>query len=393
MRCWMAAPLVLVAAALSFWSDPSHATAQSKADAPVEETFVTADGVQLRGLFHKSAIDPSTAPVVILMYPPGKGPNDKVNDMDTGDWVGLANLLSSKGFNVFRFDWRGHGKSTDIKDKDKFWGLDPMNPNPFTASWNHRYIAGGPPKRPIKDTILFKDFKTPEAAIKYAPMYLTDLAAVRFHLDSKNDAGDLNTSSIYLVGAESAAALGFGFLTMEWNRPAFAPKPNELGAAPRYDFVPQQLRIPIDPAGGADISGAVWLSARRPNSLPERLVENWVAKGASKMRDNNPMLFMYAEKDTKGKNDAAFFHLEALVGKGDKRNGLNPLNDAYLKEMKGADKLSGVALLGNNEKLKTEDTILKFLEAIQKERVKITRKQRNFTSPYFVSLSNFGFAP
>jgi pimeloyl-ACP methyl ester carboxylesterase len=391
MRRWLAAPLLLAAAVgLSIWSAPPHALAQTKAEPPIEETFVTADGVQLRGLFHKSTKDPSTAPVVVLMYPPGKGANDKVNDMDTGDWVGLANRLAVEGFNVFRFDWRGHGKSTDIKDKDKFWGLDPMNPNPFTASWNLKYINGAPPRKPIKDTIQLKDLKDP---VRYAPMFLTDLAAVRFHLDSKNDAGDLNSSSIYLIGAESAATIGLAFMTMEWNRPAFAPKPNELGGAPRYDYVPQKLRIPVDPAGGADISGAVWLSARRPTSIPEPLIKSWISKGAPKLRDNNPMLFLYAENDRVGKSHAEFFHIEALVGKGDRRNGLNPLNDAYLKELKGADKLSGVALLGNNDKLKTEDTIIRFLEAIQKERVKITRKQRNFTSPYFVSLSHFGFTP
>jgi pimeloyl-ACP methyl ester carboxylesterase len=389
MRRWMAAPLVFAAAAaLSISSAPPLATAQQpgKPEAPIEETFVTADGVQLRGLFHKSLRDPSTAPVVILMYPPGKG-----NDMTKGDWEGLANILAKEGFNVFRFDWRGHGKSTDIKDKDKFWGLDPVsNPNMFTAAWNNRYITGSPPKRPIKDTILFSDLRDP---VRYAPVLLTDMAAVRFHLDSKNDAGDLNTSSIYLIGAESAAAIGFAFIATEWNRPAFAPKPNELGFAARYDYVPQPLRIPIDPAGGADISGAIWLSAHRPTSVPERLIEHWVARQAPKMRDNNPMLFLYADKDNKGKAQAEFYHHGALVGRGDKRNGLNPLNDAYLKKMEGAGELSGVSLLGNNVKLKTEDTILRFLEAIQKERAKITRKQRNFTAPYFIALNAFGFNP
>jgi hypothetical protein len=383
----MAAPLVFAAAVLCIWTAPPRAVAltQDKAEPPVEETFVTADGVQLRGLFHKSLKDPSTSPVVILMYPPGKG-----NDMTKGDWDGLANFLAKNGYNVFRFDWRGHGKSTDLKDKEKFWGIDPTNPNRFTALWNNRYISGGPPKKPIKDTILVKDFKSPEAAVKYSPMYLTDMAAVRFHLDSKNDAGDLNTSSIYLIGAETAATVGLGFMTCEWKRPAFAPKPNELGAYPRYEFVPQPLRIPPDPAG-MDISGAIWLSAHRPASVPERTIEYWVAREAPKMRDNNPMLFLFAENDKVGKEHAEFFHLQALVGKGDQRNGLNKLNDAYLKKVEGADKLSGVALLGNNEKLHTEDTILKFLEAIQKERAKITRKPRNFTSPYFIDLNFLGF--
>ena len=56
-----------------------------------------------------------------------------------------------------------------------------------------------------------------------------------------------------------------------------------------------------------------------------------------------------------------------------------------------ANTLSGVNLLGNNDTLKTEDTIVQFLAAIQKERAKITRKNRNFTAPWFVALGEFGF--
>ena len=41
--------------------------------------------------------------------------------------------------------------------------------------------------------------------------------------------------------------------------------------------------------------------------------------------------------------------------------------------------------------LKTESTIVEFLTAIQKERAKLTRKQRNFTAPWFIALNQFGF--
>src|SRR4029078_8756809 len=142
MGRWLAVPLVFALAAALVGPDTTHSrvTAQDKAnqkfDPPIEETFMTADGLQLRGLFHKSTKDPATAPVVILLYPPGKD-RDKERDMNTGDWVGLANRLAGEGYHVFRFDWRGHGKKgSDIKDTDKFWG------NPYTGSWNSRYIAG-----------------------------------------------------------------------------------------------------------------------------------------------------------------------------------------------------------------------------------------------------------
>src|SRR5262245_1870598 len=131
MRRWMAAPLVFAAAAAVMLPGTTPRAAAVVQSAPVEETFVTADGVQLRGLFHVSEKNPGNAPVVVLLYPPngtvpvtGKDPKDKDQDMTKGDWVGLANRLAKEGYHVFRFDWRGHGKNgSDIKDTEKFWGL------------------------------------------------------------------------------------------------------------------------------------------------------------------------------------------------------------------------------------------------------------------------------
>jgi hypothetical protein len=104
------------------------------------------------------------------------------------------------------------------------------------------------------------------------------------------------------------------------------------------------------------------------------------------------MMFMYAEKDLRGKRESEFFFNEVLVGRGNSRVGLNPLNEKYLHMVKGGGQLSGAALLGNDKMLKTEATIVEFLSAIQKERAKLTRKQRNFTAPWFIALNQFGFA-
>ncbi len=59
MRRWMAAPLLFTSiVALSASLGTPQVKAQAKASPPEEETFSTADGIQLHGLFHKSAKTP-----------------------------------------------------------------------------------------------------------------------------------------------------------------------------------------------------------------------------------------------------------------------------------------------------------------------------------------------
>ena len=381
MRRWLAAPLLFAAIAALCPQAAPRALAQN--NDPVEETFRTADGVELHGLFLKSQVSPGTDPVVIILYPPGKD-----NNMDKGDWKGLAARLSKEGFNVFRFDWRGHGKSTDIKDTKKFWE------NPFTGganNWNMKFIKGAPTAaaNKIKNDIFFKDIMGDPT--KYTPVYTMDLAAARHHLDTKNDAGDVNTSSVYLIGAESATTIGMAWLTMEWSRPKVAPGENALRGAARYEFIPQPLFGAFTEAG-EDISGAIWLSPQRTASVPKETVQKWVSGFAPKLRDNNPMLFLHGANDQVGKQGSEFFFNQVLVANPPKNAALQALTQTFSREIKGT-KLSGVQLLGNNKDLGTEDTIVKFLEAIQKVRAKIARKTRNFDNPYGIQLSAFGLTP
>lgn len=341
--------------------------------------------MQLKGLFHaatKPGVNASTAPVVVLLYPPGPD-----RDMTKGDWAGLAKRLNEEGFHVFRFDWRGHGKSTEIKDTKRFWD------NPFLngpGNFNTLYIRGGPPKRPIKDDLFFKDLTN---ATKYMPAYLNDLAAVRVHLDTKNDAKALNTSSIYLIGAGDATALGLGWMTAEWQRPSVMPAQGALGfGVPGYEFVPQPVGG-VFTEGGQDIAGAVWLSASRPTSISEQTAKGWISKIAPKLRENNPMLFLYADKDEAGKKGSSFYYKDVLVANPPKNAMINPLDQTFLKEVKGGNQASGVKLLGDNKTLGTEDTIVKFLEAIQKERAKLPSRVRNYAIPYYIKTNEYGLRP
>lgn len=388
MRRWTVAPLLFAAALGLTESAAPRAAAQPK-DGPTPETFKTVDGVELHGLFHATLKNPTTAPVVVLMYPPATTPDAvKLNlDMTKGDWGALAKKLTDNGYHVYQFDWRGHGKSTVIKDAEKFWKTTYLN---GTGGANS-YIKGGPGK-PLKTVLSTKDLTNPA---KYLPAYVLDLAALRYHLDTKNDSRELNTSSIYMVGAEEAVGLGLAWLAVEWKRPAVKPGDNALAiggaaGAVTYDFVGQGIRGEYEEAG-PDFAGAVWLSPARPAALSESLIKDWFSNKvyAPKARDNTPMLFLHAEKDSAGKRQADFFYNEVLVANPRKGTTLAPLRQTFNEPVKGAEMLKGVKLLGNNATLKTEDTIFQFLSAIQKERQQTASKLRKFENRYGVDLSYF----
>ena len=249
---------------------------------PVEEAFTTADGVKLKGRFHVSPNGGSqNDAVVVLLYPPGTG-----HTMDSTEvWSGLAKSLNAAGYHVFRFDWRGHGKSTDIEDTEQFWNLKGANPN--TGFWNARYVKGIKEK-PIKNKLFVKSDFDP----KYFPVYVNDLAAVRMHLDAKNDKKVVNTSSLYLIGANDTATLGLIWMTSEWLRSAIKGGGGGKGE-------------PKNPAG-VDLAGSIWLSANRPSTIPTKLIESWKPI-ATKLRDRNPMLFLYGERTSRPPRTASSF--------------------------------------------------------------------------------------
>jgi hypothetical protein len=382
--------LLLFFVAVSLTDSEPRARAQPK-DGVIEESFRTADGVELYGRFApatKAGVAASTAPVVVLLYPPGVG-----NDMTKGDWGTLTKKLNDEGFHVYQFDWRGHGKSTEIKDTDRFWVKSPyLNgvagsgaPNTYIKDWQ---------KKPLKDKLTVKDVQN---ANKFYPAYAMDLAAVRYQLDTKNDNKELNTSSIYLIGTEDATTMGLAWVTMEWKRPSVTPGPNQLAlagaGAARYDYIGQQLRGDFDEAG-QDFAGAVWLSANKSAAVPPNTVKAWASNllFAPQLRNNTPMLFLTGDKDTKGKADAKFFFDEVLVGEPKKGSPLSPLKQTFVRELKGGGSDRGLKLLGNKE-VNAEDTILKFLKEVQKDRQRTASKLRKYENSYGVNLKYFGLVP
>jgi len=326
MRRWLAIPLLFASALALLFAGAPRAAAQPKGD---EESITTADGFRLRGVFHKSAKAADTSPVVILLYAPGPD-----QDMSKGEWGVMIKQLTEAGFHVFQFDWRGHGKSKDIIDTNKFWNLD--GTNGFTGTINNKYIKDSPAKKKgaPKDEFSVKDFTSAANAAAYLPVYVNDLAAVRLHLDKKNDNSKVNTTSIYLIGVGDAAAIGMAWIYAEWNRPSVAPMFGIGAGAQTYAFVPQLRPNLIKTPAGNDIAAAIWISPTVPKAFPKATLQNWVRDPVAKLR-TTPMMFLVGDKDETGKRDAETYFRDVLVARPPKGSSLNDADKTYLLEIKG----------------------------------------------------------
>ena len=348
-RAWLAVLLAFL---------PATAFGQAKPKIETKDvSFDSADGVELQGTLYKS-VKGGISPVVMLLHSFGKDPN-------LGDWKDLATTLAENGYNVLRFDFRGHGKSTVIGNPKHFWA------DPF----NSKYMPGMANKSPLPKVLGIKDVT---GKPNYFPMVVNDVMAARVALDKMNDAGDVNTSSVYIIGSTDAATIGMMYMAAEWSRPQVVPQ-----AGNWVEVGPYKLGNNTDPAG-KDIAGAIWLSAERHPSISEDLMKKWVTLDSTlELRDKNPMLFLYGDKDKlrSGSATSRFFVNEVLVAKGDKQKRVDALKFTEIQPVKDTS-LVGVNLLGG--KLGTEETILKYLETLEKDRKNVVRTpNRNWTkSPY-----------
>jgi pimeloyl-ACP methyl ester carboxylesterase len=332
-------------------------------------TFDSADGVELQGTIYKSAKGPGS-PCVILLH-------SLFTDPNKGDWDGLALTLAEKGYTVLRFDFRGHGKSFVI-DAKKFWA----------DQANVKYMPALARKNPLPVRLDFKDFA---AKPNYAAQLANDILAARVFLDKENDGGTANTSTVYLIGATDAATLGMLYMSAEWKRPSVIPQAAAISTLPAPPA--ETFGIRSEPAG-ADIAGAVWLSATLHPSMPAKAMKDLVSgpNGSPDMREKNPMWFLYGEQDKKAATGVAtqrFFYNDVLVAKpaasGVK---LQPVKFTEIVPIKGSEAV-GVALLGN--KLGTEEKIFDFLEKIEKDRKAPARiPNRNYTRPPLLRADLFG---
>jgi len=223
-------------------------------------------------------------------------------------------------------------------------------------------------------------------------VYVNDLAAVRLHLDKKNDNSKVNTTSIYLIGVGDAAAIGMAWIYAEWNRPSVAPMFGIGAGAQTYAFVPQLRPNLIKTPAGNDIAAAIWISPTVPKAFPKATLQNWVRDPVAKLR-STPMMFLVGDKDDTGKRDAETYFRDVLVARPPKGSSLNDADKTYLLEIKGGGQQKGLQMLGKAD-LKVEDLVVKYMvDQVQKKRPTEEPTKREYKDPYFIDLRFLGVNP
>jgi pimeloyl-ACP methyl ester carboxylesterase len=318
--------------------------------------------VELQGSFYKS-VKGGGSPSVILLHATGTDPN-------LGDISGLGKTLASKGFNVLRFDFRGHGRSTNF-DKNMFWDPYFGNATAFPA------LAK---KKPTPEKIEQKEVMAAKG--NYLPFLANDIMAARIALDKMNDAGKTNTGSTYLIGAGDAAGIGLLYMAAEWTRPQTVPQAHILSMIP-----PPAREIPRgSDYAGKDIAGAIWLSPVLPKGVDAALMKKWI-KASPELREKNPVYCLYGADDAGAKSTSNLIVNEVFEAV-PKTKDLNKLPFTKAEAIPGT-KLTGMKLLG--QQLTTEDKILKQLEVLESDRRNvIATPNRNFTKPSILVPSYFG---
>jgi hypothetical protein len=277
-------------------------------------SFKSFDGVELKGNLYPRAGGNKRDGVALLLhnFDLKKGGNSQ-----QAGWTDLAEKLQAEGYTVLMFDFRGFGGSINVSPD----------------FWTHPHNTGGLIRGSIKkgQTIDHKNFGS-----AYLPNLVHDIAAAKAYLDRRNDAKELNSSSVVVIGAGSGAALGAAWLANECSRR-------------RDTNVPPQRFGPslTNQAEISDIACAVWLSISP--TLGTKSVGNQLSGWVRKVGKENkvPMAFIYGDQDTKSKQFAQTL-ISVIEPDPVKRKKYLPNTVSY--------PVKGVKLAGN-ELLKTTDLI------------------------------------
>jgi hypothetical protein len=227
---------------------------------PEKVSFTSLDGVALSASYYPGAKGKAGG-CVLLLHDPDLGPA-------ADDWGRLARQLQKHGHTVLRLDFRGHGDSTPVSLE--FWNFED-NREHLKGYW-----AAVVQRRPPPTSI---DANQPAA---YRPWLVHDVVAARTYLDRRNDAGDLNSANLVVVGAGGGATLGLLWLASErvrWEQKEQAPESRYVAAAIWLDLA---ANLP----GVRRAQASQWLQAAGNDS--------WGV----------PMNFVYGADNPRGTEDA-----------------------------------------------------------------------------------------
>jgi pimeloyl-ACP methyl ester carboxylesterase len=254
--------------------------------------FKTVDGVTIKGNYYPG--ENTNAPTVMLLHNLNENRKKK-------NWLNLAVELQKKGYAVLTFDFRGHGESTAV-EPEVFWS------KPYL--FFNQYVKKG-------QEIDNKFDK------RYLPALVNDIAAAKSYLDKRNDAKELNSSRLILIGAETGATLGALWLKSEWQRYPAQLHPS-LGK-PIQDRFGRYYADLKKPAEGSAVINCVWLSISP--TLGSRQVDlvSLLYKAAKERKV--PMAFMHSKEDKSGKTLAT--NLENKLVAFVKKNGKQVRDDQY----------------------------------------------------------------
>jgi pimeloyl-ACP methyl ester carboxylesterase len=208
--------LVGAALAAALVSAAGPAAARAAGPEPKSVALVAPDGVELAGRYWRGG---SASPAVILL-------DDLGADANPARCDAVARALATAGCAVVGFDFRGHGRSTDV-------GSD------FWANPTNRALVRGPTAARPADRVTFADFRP-----GYLPHLANDVAAARSFLERRNDQGECNVGQLIVVGFGRGATVGMLWAATEWCRYR------------SYGGLPERLRPSPE---GKDVAGCVWV--------------------------------------------------------------------------------------------------------------------------------------
>jgi hypothetical protein len=313
--------------------------------------ITTDDGVTLVGDWYPSDKG-KNGPVLVLLHAIGPGRKDAKRQ----DWEKFPEKLQKAGYHVLTFDFRGHGDSTKLADKQRYWKtmVDNRLPTPRLGT-------------NLPATINSADWRNPQHLLWLG----NDLIAVKKWLNLKNNAMECNSNNVCLIAAEQAGVLSYLFIHNEWTDPSH-DKANDWSKP-----LALQFRNPSK-WEGEDFSHLILLSM--PNRLSTSNYQGLLKERMTNLRVKRAIdvLTVYGGDDQPVKT----FWSEAIKW-------IKPEKEVKELEKTGRlevpkTKLAGINLL-TNEALEIEKKVLEYLDT-HMSRGRPWQKQKEDERPILFSL-------